>query len=135
MGNVKKKKPRDYKVGDKLYVVIEDITLFGYEDDVTYREEEVSVMRINTNSIYVKFVGQSREEKFKLRGSFPISDGGSMLGLTEYLTDNRDLADEWSKQYQHNKEVNWKLDELFKKVKELSIEEKEDFLTKNKLED
>ncbi|KRN09349.1 hypothetical protein FD00_GL001071 [Liquorilactobacillus mali KCTC 3596 = DSM 20444] len=117
-----------------MYVVIEDIDFFGKED-TTYREEEISVTRINTSSIYVKFVGQSREEKFKLRGSFPISDGGSMLGLTEYLTDNPDLADEWSEQYQHNKEVNWKLDELFKKVKELSIEEKEDFLAKNKLED
>ncbi|MFT9003129.1 MAG: hypothetical protein ABF991_00295 [Liquorilactobacillus hordei] len=133
MGNVKKK-PRDYKVGDKLYVVTENIDLFGNED-TTYREEEVSVIKINTNSIYVKSVGRSREEKFKLRGSFPISDGGSMLGFTEYLTDNPDLADKWRKQYQHNKEVNWKLNELFKKVKELSIKDKEYFLAKNKLED
>lgn len=122
---------KEYKVGDKLYKVVESHALWS-NDPPEWSQEEVTIVKANNSSIYTKKYEDGKGKytmRYPIRAKFPLSPVESPgLGEYWYLTDDPDMAKKETNDYNHKVEVNIQLQSLYSKISDLPIKSKEEMI-------
>lgn len=131
------KKPKDYKVGDRLYNVWIAYDMFN-RMNAKVHSREVAIIQVNKSSIYVRDDEKDKyTQRFKMKAQFPLKEVkpslySSFMRGKDVLTNDYNLADQWRREITLSNELNLKIGKLAKFISGRNNKEKQFFLENNK---